>query len=423
MSYTNIINSKEKGIALITVMLMLIVLTVLSITMFNTSTVESLISHNYRTSKEAFYAADAGIQDAINRLINDDASVVILQNKNDKTNEIVSPGFSTDPRNKFTIELTHVSGGNPKEYKVISKGWAGPVNRQAERIVEAQITPNYVQPFDNAMTGCEGVELIGNAVVDSYNSSQGPYAVSKTENGTVTTTNIDSDIDITGNAKIKGDALAVGDVNHPANSVTGKVGKKDYELCDPLDISNYVVNNDPFPNDSANNDIKASQTLGDDDFPLKISEIDLKGNSTLTIEPDLGDVTMFIEDDLSIGGNAKMEIGAGTYLTIYLMGDLDSTGNGILNLNTDPSSLKIFASKDSSGDGIKVGGNGSFVGSIYAPLTNVKIHGNGVFYGALRGKTVKNNGNPDFHFDEALKDITIGGPIAYKLFSWREIYN
>ncbi len=90
MSYINKnkTNPKEKGIALITVMLMLAVLTVLAITMFNTSTVESLISSNYRTSKEAFFDADAGVQYALARIETD------LNNKTIQINDLNDPnGF------------------------------------------------------------------------------------------------------------------------------------------------------------------------------------------------------------------------------------------------------------------------------------------------------------------------------------------
>gem|GEM_PF-5356220 len=58
----------EKGIAMITVMLILAVLTVLGMTMANSSIVGSYISSNYRASKEAFFDADAGVQYALARL-------------------------------------------------------------------------------------------------------------------------------------------------------------------------------------------------------------------------------------------------------------------------------------------------------------------------------------------------------------------
>jgi len=58
----------EKGTALIASLLLLLVLTVLALSLMNTSTFEIGISGNEKTSLEAFYAAEAGIQMALNRL-------------------------------------------------------------------------------------------------------------------------------------------------------------------------------------------------------------------------------------------------------------------------------------------------------------------------------------------------------------------
>ena len=58
----------EKGAALIVALLLLLVLTVLALSLINTSTFEIGISGNEKTSLEAFYAAEAGIQTALSQL-------------------------------------------------------------------------------------------------------------------------------------------------------------------------------------------------------------------------------------------------------------------------------------------------------------------------------------------------------------------
>jgi len=58
----------EKGTALIISLLLLLVLTVLALSLINTSTFEIGISGNEKTSLEAFYAAEAGIQMALSQL-------------------------------------------------------------------------------------------------------------------------------------------------------------------------------------------------------------------------------------------------------------------------------------------------------------------------------------------------------------------
>jgi hypothetical protein len=58
----------EKGTALIVSLLLLLVLTILALSLINTSTFEIGISGNEKTSLEAFYAAEAGIQMALSQL-------------------------------------------------------------------------------------------------------------------------------------------------------------------------------------------------------------------------------------------------------------------------------------------------------------------------------------------------------------------
>ena len=59
---------KKKGVALIIALLMLLVLTLIGITSINTTTFETSISGNERVRADAFYAAEAGIQVAINQI-------------------------------------------------------------------------------------------------------------------------------------------------------------------------------------------------------------------------------------------------------------------------------------------------------------------------------------------------------------------
>jgi Tfp pilus assembly protein PilX len=64
--------ANERGATLITALLLLAVLSVLGTTAYLTSSVEVKIAGNYKTSKIAFYAAEAGVEEAMNRLNLDD---------------------------------------------------------------------------------------------------------------------------------------------------------------------------------------------------------------------------------------------------------------------------------------------------------------------------------------------------------------
>ena len=73
----------ENGIALVVAMLLLLVLTLIGVSAVNTSTFDILISGRQRASQEAFYAAEAGINELMGRF------------RQDATNEISDP---TDPK-------------------------------------------------------------------------------------------------------------------------------------------------------------------------------------------------------------------------------------------------------------------------------------------------------------------------------------
>lgn len=59
---------EEKGVALVIALLMLLVLTLIGISSIGTTNFETSISGNERVRTDAFYAAEAGIQVAINQV-------------------------------------------------------------------------------------------------------------------------------------------------------------------------------------------------------------------------------------------------------------------------------------------------------------------------------------------------------------------
>jgi hypothetical protein len=57
-----------RGVALIVALLILLVLTLMGLSLINTATFEAFISGNERVRTEAFYAAEAGLQESISKL-------------------------------------------------------------------------------------------------------------------------------------------------------------------------------------------------------------------------------------------------------------------------------------------------------------------------------------------------------------------
>ena len=128
---------------------------------------------------------------------------------------------------------------------------------------------------------------------------------------------------------------------------------------------------------------------------------------------------------------AQIIVDPGVYVRIFVAGNVDITGNGISNPNS-PLHLQLYGldrptnpdgSPQSPGE-MKIGGNGGFRGTVYAPMYNLEMVGGGTtnpdksVYGAVVGWTVRMTGVQAVHYDEALTD---GGLVAdYKVVSWFE---
>jgi hypothetical protein len=109
-----------------------------------------------------------------------------------------------------------------------------------------------------------------------------------------------------------------------------------------------------------------------------------------------------------------------------------------LNLYSGAPSVKFAGNNSANTDGtamsfsfwglptckeVVFSGNGTFVGTIYAPDADFTLNGSGNttidFIGGSITKTARMNGNFNFHYDEALRRI--GAFRGYIVSSWNEM--
>jgi hypothetical protein len=119
-------------------------------------------------------------------------------------------------------------------------------------------------------------------------------------------------------------------------------------------------------------------------------------------------------------------------LELYGYGDISISGNGatlpfpLEEGGEDASKLKVYGTNPTPGvQKIDIGGNGSFVGVLYAPAANIAFNGggtNGVFAGAVIGYDVKVNGSGYIiRYQEGLGNLT--GVRVYNVSKWLELTN
>jgi len=140
-----------------------------------------------------------------------------------------------------------------------------------------------------------------------------------------------------------------------------------------------------------------------------------------------GRATFWIQDDLNISGTAKIVITPGATLTLYVGlptgtgSETSVTGGGIVNQNASALAFQYYGL--ASNTKVTITGNGTFVGTVYAPNADLTLKGGGAggedFSGAAIAKTVTMDGTFKFHYDEALRFM--GPPRGYVVTKWDEM--
>ncbi len=111
---------------------------------------------------------------------------------------------------------------------------------------------------------------------------------------------------------------------------------------------------------------------------------------------------------------------------IYLTGKLAIPNREYVNFRTNaagnkvprPSpSLLIFSS--GSGPALDFGNHASFAGAVYAPSAGFTGGAQGNVYGSMIAGSINNNGGWNFHYDEALAEVTVGAPLQAS--DWTEL--
>lgn len=301
---------------------------------------------------------------------------------------------------------------------------------QVSRRIEAIVEP--VSAFNEAIMSVGVVDLTNqNIVVDSYDSrdpaksTNGLYdAAKRQQNGDIAT---DGQLIDAGNAHIYGDvATNAGTVSGAAN-ITGVERTDFYQEPIPVGAPNWSTWNTSLSFVNGTTTLAASATKGAAASRYVLSSISLSGSKTLTIagNPDGSQtyVEIYVTGDISVSGTGQIVIQPGVTTTIYFAGNVDISGNGVLNGNNQPGDLLLYGIQppDGASEHVNFGGNSQISASIYAPGHDVTVNGagtNGHVYGSIVGKTVTMTGVSNLHYDESLG--ATGMINNYKIVSWFE---
>jgi len=371
--------------ALIAGLLMVASLTAIGVFSMNVTTVNEEIARHLKASKQAFYLADAGIQHA-KIFLNQNTS----QWNNYATAQTLLNPTQLSTIGTYTVTIQDAGGG---ARRTISTGNA---SSNAKAVIEALFSRTSL--FRCALCAKGDITFSGGAVVDSFDSSVGPYTAATA--GSQGDAQANGNISLSGTpTTVQGSASAGGTVSTNAGAiVTGTTANGAVPLpfppeppCGPpwslgLGIIGGIY-------DPLTGQLRATGgtniTLADGTYCL--SSINLSGSSALTVNGPV---------------------------TIHLTDRSDLTGGGVMNTTRIAQNLQIFSSYTSSSQGITIAGGSLAYMSIYAPNAQVKFSGGSDFYGQAVGGSVVNTGGTNVHYDTSFND----GRGSVELVSWREVF-
>jgi hypothetical protein len=210
-------------------------------------------------------------------------------------------------------------------------------------------------------------------------------------------------------------------------NITGIERTDFYQEPIPVGAPSWTAINGTISSVTNTATLNASATKGSSISRYQLSTISLSGSKTLTLagNPDGSRtyIEIYVTGDISVAGTSQMVLHEGVTATIYFAGNVDVTGNGILNTKNQPSDLQLYGIQppSSTSKHVSLGGNGQIIASVYAPNHDVSVNGggtNGHVFGSVVGKSLTMTGVTNLHYDEALASTGIIN--NYKIVSWFE---
>jgi Tfp pilus assembly protein PilX len=370
----------QKGFVLLVVYIFVIFISLFSVVFFARHQVAIQSTERYQNRILAFNAAESGIDFALRELSTDSSR------RSGTTNAAYTSADVQLEQNAFRFVISPVEGHSMLR-RIDAEGCA-PNCTSSSRAYQASDITVYCQITTSALPtslfkyGVYAENIIsmsGNSAFDSYNSNYGAYGGSnKSSAGAMAVNSTQANaISLNGNAKIKGDVF-VGHDGNPNIVVT---------------VQNATITGtrSTLPEDWS---APAPVVIPDETTSVTLN---VSGNSTVTLAPGT-----YRAPTLKVSGNGKI-VTTGA-VKIYVDGEIDITGNGVAVPNNHPENLILYSTGSAS---VKIAGNGSFYGGVYAPNSVVTASGNGDVFGAVIAKTYTQSGNSATHFDLALKDLTV----------------
>ena len=380
---------------------------------------ESRMTKTLCDSIKGLYIAEAGLERAISDLTTDsnwfDGDIKGYTAQGINTETFVPVDFNPEGvgnsvsfgGGEYSVEVMKI-----KNHKVTLK--SNGTLRGRERTISEDVSRSGI--FDWAFFGDEGVELKNSALIDSYNSEDGPYDPDDPgSSGDTGTNSIESgSITLKTDAKIDGDAVIGegGDIETSIDNkgtITGEESAADSQV--------ELPENPPVPENLADKGtltVDGNTTISGSG---RYESISINNNTILTIDAD---ATIYVGGILLLKQGSEIDITNGAEVIVYINGSLDmKEGTKINDPGNDPQMMTLYATDNVTS--IELKHDNVFYGSIYARKADAVIKNSARIYGAIAAKTMELKNSAAVHYDEALAGTGPGGG-KLKVSNWKEVY-
>jgi len=442
---------KQRGSALLTAMIFSFVIGAIAVTFLKLATSEYRSSVRSTLYSASLNLAESGVEMGVAALGKGATSGSTWSQK--VPGYLVDETFTGDVR--FVIFDADKPGPTIYSEGIVRGHPSGDVVKQ----VRVTLSSGFV-PYAKGFSARNGITFSGNGVLlDSYHSKYGPYGANLDasapydygHNGTNknddvfvasdTVTSVDGTTVISqGNADVYG-YVTVSPNSNVSIGPNGVVTSYENGSHDETRVlGDFYANfpSEPQPSGTYNSSyssITGAATItgsANPDSPTyyDVSEISLSGKGAeLAID---GHVVLVMSGDIKVSGKGGITINPGASLAIYTASDVDIAGQGVVNTSGVPKDFSLYGTAVNGVDGdgnltagqsIKISGNGQLSSTVYAPAADLSLNGggnSGQVFGGVVAFTATVTGGSSFHFDEALRDIIVGGGI-YTIESWLEM--
>lgn len=291
----------------------------------------------------------------------------------------------------------------------------------------------------NAMAAKGTITFSGNASVDGYDSSLGPWNAATNRNDRAvigsSSTGLDP-IDLGSKGSVYGYVATAG--NPPDTGKDGKIYGATTPVGVDVDTSRIRLDfaaNLPDVTVPPGTPINLGVVTTDTTLPrvgdvpgangryLYIADsITLHGKDDLYI---LGNVDLIVEGNTSVKGDGIIQVGNATVsdasLSLYTPGNVTLADQGGKNHHQFPVALSLYGTGDSTSKQTFTIANGEeFYGTIYAPNATLALKSGGDVFGAVIAKTVTLSNKSILHYDTKLETAASSSDTT-RLSGWAEL--